>query len=95
MAGALLTARISSAAAGMGQGLLLQSIAGVVMGGTALTGGVGGPHRTLIGVLVIGVLANGMNLIGIGSFVQQIILGIVVVLAVAMSMDREKIDIVK
>lgn len=95
IAGALLTARISSAAAGMGQGLLLQSIAGVVMGGTALTGGVGGPHRTLIGVLVIGVLANGMNLIGIGSFVQQIILGIVVVLAVAMSMDREKIDIVK
>ena len=95
VAGALLTARISSAAAGMGEGLLLQSIAGVVMGGTALTGGVGGPHRTLIGVLVIGVLANGMNLIGIGSFVQQIILGVVVVLAVAMSMDREKIDIVK
>ncbi|WP_044957158.1 ABC transporter permease [Halarchaeum acidiphilum] len=95
IAGALLTARISSGAAGMGSGLLLQSIAGVVMGGTALTGGVGGPHRTLIGVLVIGVLENGMNLIGIGSFVQQIVLGVVVVLAVAMSMDREKIDIVK
>ncbi|MBP2252374.1 ribose/xylose/arabinose/galactoside ABC-type transport system permease subunit [Halarchaeum solikamskense] len=95
VAGALLTARISSGAAGMGSGLLLQSIAGVVMGGTALTGGVGGPHRTIIGVLVIGVLANGMNLIGVGSFTQEIILGVVVILAVAMSMDREKIDIVK
>lgn len=95
VAGALLTARIGSGAPGMGSGLLLQSIAAIVMGGTALTGGVGGPHRTIIGVLVIGVLANGMNLIGIQSFVQDIVLGFVVILAVAMSMDRRKIDIVK
>lgn len=95
VAGALLAARTSSAAPGMGSGLLLQSIAAIVMGGTALTGGVGGPHRTLLGVLVIGVLANGMNLIGIQSFVQEIVLGFVVIVAVAMSMDRRKIDIVK
>ena len=95
IAGALLTARTASAAAGMGTGLLLQSIAAIVMGGTALTGGVGGPHRTILGVLVIGVLANGMNLIGIQSFVQDIVLGFVVIIAVAMSMDRRKIDIVK
>jgi ribose transport system permease protein/putative xylitol transport system permease protein len=94
-AGALLTARTASAAPGMGSGLLLQSIAAIVMGGTALTGGVGGPHRTLLGVLVIGVLANGMNLVGIQSFVQDIVLGFVVIIAVAMSMDRRKIDIVK
>nr|WP_239640636.1 ABC transporter permease [Haloferax denitrificans] len=95
LAGVLLTARISSATPGMGSGLLLQSIAAIVMGGTALTGGVGGPHRTILGVLVIGVLTNGMNLLGIQSFVQEIILGFVVILAVAMSMDRDKIDIVK
>jgi ribose transport system permease protein/putative xylitol transport system permease protein len=95
VAGALLAARTSSAAPGMGTGLLLQSIAAIVMGGTALTGGVGGPHRTLLGVLVIGVLANGMNLVGIQSFVQEIVLGFVVIIAVAMSMDRRKIDIVK
>lgn len=95
IAGALLTARTSSAAPGMGTGLLLQSIAAIVMGGTALTGGVGGPHRTILGVLVIGVLANGMNLVGIQSFVQDIVLGFVVIIAVAMSMDRRKIDIVK
>lgn len=90
VAGALLTARTASAAPGMGAGLLLQSIAAIVMGGTALTGGVGGPHRTILGVL-----ANGMNLVGIQSFVQEIVLGFVVIVAVAMSMDRRKIDIVK
>lgn len=95
LAGVLLTARISSATPGMGSGLLLQSIAAIVMGGTALTGGVGGPHRTILGVLVIGVLTNGMNLLSIQSFVQELILGFVVIFAVAMSMDREKIDVVK
>ncbi|GGL42083.1 sugar ABC transporter permease [Halarchaeum grantii] len=95
LAGVLLSARITSATPGMGSGLLLQSIAAIVMGGTALTGGVGGPHRTILGVLVIGVLTNGMNLLSIQSFVQEIILGFVVIFAVAMSMDRDKIDIVK
>jgi ribose transport system permease protein/putative xylitol transport system permease protein len=79
----------------IGSGFLLPSIAAIVMGGTALTGGVGGPHRTLLGVAVIAILRNGMNLMQIGQFTQQIILGFVVILAVAMSMDRRKIDIIK
>jgi ribose transport system permease protein/putative xylitol transport system permease protein len=95
IAGALLTARIGTAAASMGQGLLLQSIAAIVMGGTALTGGVGGPHRTILGVLVIAILSNGMNLNGINPFVQTMVLGAVVIIAVALSIDRRKIDIVK
>ncbi|WP_435098369.1 ABC transporter permease [Halorubrum sp. N11] len=95
IAGVLLTLRISSASPNIGSGLLLPSIAAIVMGGTALTGGVGGPHRTILGVLVIAVLNNGMNLLGIDSFVQEIILGLVVVGAVALSIDREKIDVVK
>lgn len=94
-AGVLLTLRISSASPNIGSGLLLPSIAAIVMGGTALTGGVGGPHRTILGVLVIAVLNNGMNLLGIDSFVQEIILGLVVVAAVALSIDRDKIDVVK
>lgn len=94
-AGVLLTLRISSASPNIAGGLLLPSIAAIVMGGTALTGGVGGPHRTILGVLVIAVLQNGMNLLSINPFVQEIILGIVVVSAVALSIDREKIDIVK
>jgi len=94
-AGVLLTLRISSASPNIGSGLMLPSIAAIVMGGTALTGGVGGPHRTILGVLVIAVLNNGMNLTGIDSFVQEIILGLVVVGAVALSIDRDKIDVVK
>ena len=95
IAGVLLTLRISSASPNIGSGLLLPSIAAIVMGGTALTGGVGGPHRTLLGVLVIAVLNNGMNLLAVDSFVQEIILGLVVVAAVALSIDRDKIDVVK
>nr|WP_236642348.1 ABC transporter permease [Salinigranum halophilum] len=95
IAGVLLTLRISSASPNIGSGLLLPSIAAIVMGGTALTGGVGGPHRTILGVLVIAVLNNGMNLLGTDSFVQEIILGLVVVAAVALSIDRAKIDVVK
>jgi ribose transport system permease protein/putative xylitol transport system permease protein len=94
-AGVLLTLRISSASPNIAGGLLLPSIAAIVMGGTALTGGVGGPHRTILGVLVIAVLQNGMNLLSINPFVQEIILGVVVVSAVAMSIDRAKIDVVK
>jgi len=96
IAGALLAARISSGSPDMGGSrLLLQSIAAIVMGGTALTGGVGGPHRTVLGVLVIAILSNGMNLLGVHPFRQEIILGIVVVAAVALSIDRRKIDVVK
>ena len=95
IAGALLAARISSASATMGTGLLLSSIAAIVMGGTALTGGVGGPHRTMLGVLVIAVLRNGLTITGIHPFIQKIILGVVVIGAVWMSLDRTKIDVVK
>jgi ribose transport system permease protein/putative xylitol transport system permease protein len=95
IAGALLTARIGTASVQMGQGLLLPSIAAVVMGGTALTGGVGGPHRTILGVLVIEVLRNGMNLSGINPFIQTMVVGTVVIIAVALSIDRRKVDIIK
>lgn len=94
-AGVLLTLRISSASPNIAGGLLLPSIAAIVMGGTALTGGVGGPHRTILGVLVIAVLQNGMNLLAINPFQQEIVLGVVVVSAVALSIDRDKIDVVK
>lgn len=95
VAGALLAARLTAASPDMGGGLLLQSIAAIVIGGTALTGGVGGPHRTIIGVLVIAVLANGMNLIGIDPFQQRVILGVVVIVSIALAIDRDKIGVIK
>ena len=95
LAGVLLVARTSTGTARMGEGLLLESIAAIVMGGTALSGGVGGVHRTIIGVLVIAILSNGLNVIGVHPYMQIIIKGLVVVMAVAMTLDRSKIEFVK
>jgi ribose transport system permease protein/putative xylitol transport system permease protein len=94
-AGALLAARLSSGTPGMGDSYLLDSIAAVVMGGTALSGGVGGPHRTVLGALIIGILSNGLNLVGVDPFWQQVVKGFVVILAVAMSIDRKQVQIIK
>ncbi len=94
-AACLLTARLSSGSPGMGDSYLLDSIAAVVMGGTALSGGVGGPHRTILGALIIGVLSNGLNLVGVDPFWQMVVKGFVVIVAVIMSIDRSKIQIVK
>ena len=95
LAGGLMIGRIGAGVPAMGEPLLLDSIAAIVMGGTALSGGVGGPHRTLLGVLVIGVLSNGMNVLGINPYVQMSITGVVVILAVAVTLDRSKITIMK
>ena len=70
-------------------------IAAIVMGGTPLTGGAGGVHRSIIGVLIITVLSNGMNVAGVQLYVQIVIKGIVMMLAVAMTLDRSRIEFVK
>jgi ribose/xylose/arabinose/galactoside ABC-type transport system permease subunit len=83
LAGFLLSARLGSAEAVAGIGFELAVIAAVVIGGTSLFGGVGGIFGTVIGVLLIGVLTNGLVLLNVSSFVQQIIIGLVLVAAVA------------
>jgi ribose/xylose/arabinose/galactoside ABC-type transport system permease subunit len=95
LAGSLMTARIGAGTPSMGAALSLNSIAAVVIGGTALSGGVGGPHRTILGVLVMGVLSNGMNVLGVNPYVQISITGVVVIAAVALTLDRSKITIMK
>ncbi len=66
----------------------LDAIAAVVLGGTSLTGGRGWIVGTLIGALIIGVLNNGLNIIGVTSFFQQVVKGAVILLAVLL--DRKK-----
>jgi ribose transport system permease protein/putative xylitol transport system permease protein len=95
VAGILLTARVGAATPAMGDRLTLMAIAAVVMGGTALTGGVGGVYRTILGVLVITVLSVGLNALVVPPYMQQIIQGSVVVLAVALTLDRSKLAILK
>ena len=74
---------------------ILQSIAAVVAGGTALTGGTGGPINTVIGTLILAVMENGMNVIGVDAYFQQSILGLVIVISVALTFDRSKTATVK
>jgi ribose/xylose/arabinose/galactoside ABC-type transport system permease subunit len=95
LAGFLLAARTSTGMAQMGEDMLLKAIAAVVMGGTALTGGVGGVHRTIIGVLVIAVLTNGLNVAGVHKYYQIIVTGLVVIIAVTLTLDRSKLAFVK
>jgi ribose transport system permease protein len=78
----LLTARLNSAQPIAGMMYELDAIAAVVIGGTSLTGGVGTLGGTLIGALTMGVLRNGLNLLGISSFLQQIVIGFVIIVAV-------------
>ena len=74
----------------LGKVYILQSIAAVVVGGTALTGGTGGAVNTLIGALILGVMENGMNVVGVDAYFQQSILGIVIIISVALTFDRGK-----
>ena len=95
VAGLLLAMRIGAATPDMGASLTLDAIAAVVMGGTALTGGVGGVHRTILGVLVITTLGVGLDALVVPPYLQSIIQGSVVILAVALTLDRSKLKILK
>ncbi len=82
VAGILVTARLDSAQPNAGMGYELDSIAAVVIGGTSLNGGKGSIIGTVIGALIIGVLNNGLVLLNVSPFWQQVIKGLVILLAV-------------
>jgi inositol transport system permease protein len=83
LAGFVLSARLNSSEAVAGIGYELTVIASVVIGGTSLFGGTGSVAGTVIGSILIGVLINGLVLMNVSSYVQQIVIGIIIVLAVA------------
>jgi ribose transport system permease protein len=85
----VLTGRLNSAQPTAGSGFELDAIAAVVVGGTSLFGGRGGAVGTFLGAAIIGVLNNGMNLLGVGQFYQRIALGLLLVFAVALSQWRQ------
>jgi ribose transport system permease protein len=82
LAAIVLTARLNSAQPIAGIMYELDAIAATVIGGTSLMGGEGGVLGTLIGALIMGVLRNGLNLLGISSFTQQVVIGSVIIVAV-------------
>ncbi|MED4954026.1 ribose ABC transporter permease [Paenibacillus macerans] len=88
LSGAILASRLDSAQPTAGGSYELDAIAAVVLGGTSLSGGRGRIVGTLIGALIIGTLNNGLNLLGVSSFYQSVVKGIVILVAVLM--DRKK-----
>jgi ribose transport system permease protein len=94
-AGVILAGRLSSGSPTLANEMLLPAIAAVVVGGTAITGGIGSIWRTAIGALIISVVRIGMTFVGVDIFAQQIVFGVLLILAVAITIDRSKIPIVK
>jgi ribose transport system permease protein len=95
LAGVVLAGRLASGSPTLAAELLLPSIAAVVVGGTAITGGVGSVWRTVVGALIISVVRIGMTFLGVNIFAQNIVFGAVLIGAVAVTIDRTKIPIVK
>jgi putative xylitol transport system permease protein len=90
LAGQILAARTTSALPQAGIAYELDAIAAVVIGGTSLSGGVGTLSGTLVGALIIGVINNGLDLMGVSSYYQQVIKGAIIVAAVLLDVSRKK-----
>jgi ribose transport system permease protein len=95
LSGIVFSARMASGSPTLANEFLLPSIAAIVVGGTALTGGVGGIWQTYLGALIVSVLRIGMTFVGINVFAQQIVFGTVLIVAVAFTIDRSRIRVVK
>ncbi len=95
LAGIFAMSRLGAVGPTLGVDLLLNTIAAIVVGGTSLAGGSGGVQRTFIGVAIITILNDGLNLLGMGEYWQMVIKGFVVVGAVLISQDRLRNQIVK
>ncbi|NPD14883.1 ABC transporter permease [Xinfangfangia sp. D13-10-4-6] len=90
LAGNVLMSRLVTAQPNEGVMYELDAIAAAVIGGASLNGGVGGIAGTMIGAFIIGVLRNGLNMAGVSAFIQQIIIGVVVILAVFIDQMRNR-----
>lgn len=95
IAGMLQVAKLGQAESVTGANFMFISITSVVVGGVALWGGIGGVWNTVVGVLIVNVINNGMVVIGLPDYVQDGMLGLLVILAVVLSTDRRNISFVK
>ena len=95
LAGCLQSSMFEAACPYMGDDLLMNAIAAVIIGGTQLSGGVGGPLRTVFGVVLIAVISSGMNFMGLEPATRQIVTGIIMIVAVSVNIDRSKMAYVK
>lgn len=73
----------------MGEGYELDAIAAAVIGGTSLSGGVGSIFGTVIGTLIIGIITNGLDILNVSSYYQDIVKGLIIVIAVLIDRKRD------
>ncbi len=90
IAGVMTAARLYSALPTMGEGAEMDAIASVVLGGTMMTGGSGTLGGTLIGALIIGVMNNGLNLLGVNSYWQDVAKGFIIIFAIVVDIVKNK-----
>lgn len=95
LVGIVLAGRQLSGSPTLANELLLPSIAAVLVGGTAITGGVGGVGRTLVGAMIVSVIRIGMTFLGVNIFAQQIVFGVFLILAVSLTIHQAKLPFVK
>ncbi len=92
-AGVLLCSRVTSSNPTAGLGFEMDAIAAVVVGGTSTSGGKGSVMRTVIGAIVIGIMGNALNILGITAYHQQIVKGLLIVLAVSMDIWNKQLSL--
>jgi ribose transport system permease protein len=95
LAGIVLAAQLYAGGPDIARNLLLPAVAAVIVGGTAITGGVGGVMRTFVGSLIIIVARIGMDAAGVDVYAQQLVYGAIVILAVTLTIDRSKVLVIK
>lgn len=95
IAAIMAAAQLGQGNATIGDGRLFSTITAVVVGGTSLAGGTGGVLNSLVGVLIVAVLANGMVMLGIPPYVQQAVQGVMIIVSVAITLEHSKFRIVK
>ena len=95
IAGLLFSVKLSGGAPTLANGFLRPAIVAVLVGGTPLTGGVGGVLNTLIGTLIVAVIRSSMLYFEVDATMQQMVFGIILILAIALTIDRSKLRIVK
>ena len=86
-----MTSRLNSGQPILGEGIELDAIASVVIGGTAMSGGQGGLGGTVIGALIIIFLRNGLNLLAVSAFWQKVVIGAVILVAVLVDKFRHSV----